>query len=584
MANKAGKLYVFEGPDGVGKSTLATWFSECLRERGMQCAHLSFPGREDGTLGKLVYELHHQPHLFCATSPTETARQLLHIAAHIDVIERKILPLLAAGTNVVLDRFWWSTLVYGQVLGANEAALRKMVEVEQVSWEGVLPERVFLVSRTHLTETADDQSLKDKLARCYRAVAEKERKHYPVILIDNDEALIDAQAKIAATVKFALLPAKDKQSDSAKSTQFSLGFLTQNKKEDGPTIVSKIAPAVPTVVFDTYWKFATERQRIFFNRVEGKKQPWTDDPILIQHKFTNAYRASDRVSQYLIRNVIYQGDQSAIELLFRILLFKIFNKIETWEWLVHTVGPISFREYSFQRYDQALKRAMGAGTAIYSAAYIMPSAGAVFGCPKKHSNHLKLIEKMIGDGLASRLRDCRSMQQAYELLLGFPSIGGFLAYQYVTDINYSNLTQFSETEFVVPGPGAKDGIRKCFSEFGGLNESEIIRWMMDHQEEEFERLGLPFRDLWTRRLQLIDCQNIFCEVDKYARVAHPQVAGLSGRTRIKQSYKHNAAPIDLWYPPKWGINKLIHARGKFHDRDVSISDSRSSVVAGSAAI
>ena len=30
---------------------------------------------------------------------------------------------------------------------------------------------------------------------------------------------------------------------------------------------------------------------------------------------------------------------------------------------------------------------------------------------------------------------------------------------------------------------------------------------------------VEFRDLWGRPLQLIGCQNLFCEVDKYARVA-----------------------------------------------------------------
>src|SRR5712675_2396071 len=64
-----------------------------------------------------------------------------------------------------------------------------------------------------------------------------------------------------------------------------------------------------TPVFFAYWKFATERQNIFFRRLQGgMSQSYTSDPILLQYKFTNAYRASDRVSQYLIRHVIYRDD------------------------------------------------------------------------------------------------------------------------------------------------------------------------------------------------------------------------------------------------------------------------------------
>lgn len=114
-------------------------------------------------------------------------------------------------------------------------------------------------------------------------------------------------------------------------------------------------------------------------------------------------------------------------------------------------------------------------------------------------------------------------------------------------------------DFVVPGPGAKDGIRKCFADSAGLNEAELIRLMVDNQEREFERLGISFQSLWGRRLQLIDCQNLSCEVDKYARVAHPDVSGISGRTRIKQKFSPTGALVDPWYPPKWGINEKIAA-------------------------
>src|SRR5436309_114238 len=99
------------------------------------------------------------------------------------------------------------------------------------------------------------------------------------------------------------------------------------------TVFGRLSAAKTTVVYDTYWRFAAERQRIFFRRLKGVVPPWTADPILLRHKFTNAYRASDRVSQYLIRHVIYEGDQSPEEIFFRTLLFKFFNKIETWELL-----------------------------------------------------------------------------------------------------------------------------------------------------------------------------------------------------------------------------------------------------------
>jgi hypothetical protein len=322
---------------------------------------------------------------------------------------------------------------------------------------------------------------------------------------------------------------------------------------------SRLSPARPTVVYESYWQFAKERQDIFFRRLHGAPPPWSRDPIMMTYKFTNAYRASDRVSQYLIGDVIYGKGRSmdADEVFFRVILFKTFNRIETWEAIQSNLGEVSVREFSVERYAQILSKIRREGGRIYSAAYIMPSGKFLFGPGEKHISHLRLLEMMIQDKLWLKLSDCRKMQQAFELLKAYPMIGDFLAYQYVVDLNYSEITNFSESEFVMPGPGARDGLRKCFSDPGALSDPELIRLVCDRQEEEFERMGGGFQNLWGRRLQLIDCQNIFCEIGKYARAAHPEVAGPSGRTRIKQKFRPSATRVVAWYPPKWGLNTLI---------------------------
>jgi hypothetical protein len=308
---------------------------------------------------------------------------------------------------------------------------------------------------------------------------------------------------------------------------------------------------VATPVFDTYWRFACARQELFMRRVAGAPPPWTDDPVLATHRFTNAYRASDRVSQYLIKNVLYAGDQTADEIFFRTLLFKLFNRIETWERLTARLGPITWRSFCFEQYAQILDEAFTDGERIYSAAYIMPSPK--FGETRKHRNHLRLLQHMMRDKAPHRVVDSSSLEGVFKILKGYPSLGDFLAFQFAIDLNYSKALKFSEMDFVVAGPGARDGIRKCFVDTSGLTEADIIRAVTELAEHEFARLGLTFRDLWGRRLHLIDCQNLFCEVDKYARVIHPEAIGASGRTRIKQRFAPRHAPLHQWYPPKWGL-------------------------------
>lgn len=546
-------LFVFEGPDGVGKTTIAKGVADRLIASKIDCLYLSFPGKEKNTLGNLVYNLHHDPKSFQIENMSPISLQMLHIAAHVDCISTRILPALKQKKTVILDRFWWSTLAYGIAAKVEQSYLDAMLEVEKLSWEGILPKRAFLITRNRPFRQNDYLAQWEYIRMEYLRLADIEKNFYPVIKFENEVSLSDAIDQILKEILSALCNQKE-----AKKKQISQKLEQRKNRYSSNDQWKNWTPTQPTVVFDTYWRFAAERQAVFFNRLLGKKEPWSEDRIFQDFKFTNAYRASDRVSQFLIRNVIYHGDQEPEELFFRILLFKTFNKIETWKLLIEKLDTISWNEFDFRRYDKVLTEAMSKRQSIYSAAYIMPSGGKQLGHNVKHRNHLRLIENMMKDKLGPRITEAKSMQQVFDLLRAYPTIGDFLAYQYTIDINYSVLTDFSEMSFVVPGPGAKDGIAKCFADKGGLNDIDIIKLMTDKQEQEFERLGINFQNLWGRPLQLIDCQNLFCEVDKYSRIAHPEIIGLSGRTKIKQRFSPKKEAIEYFFPPKWGINSKVN--------------------------
>lgn len=303
-----------------------------------------------------------------------------------------------------------------------------------------------------------------------------------------------------------------------------------------------------TDLFDTYWYLAAERQAMFFCRVEGRPAPWTQDAILRSHRFTNAYRASDRVSQYLLQHVIYNDDYDVPDVVLRVLLFKLFNRIETWEDLVAAVGEPTLATFDPVPYSLALDRRFAADERLYSAAYIMPSPQ--LGHDRKHANHLHLLDQLIRNGTLARLAKAPTLAALYEDLRSVPSFGPFLAFQYAIDLNYSEGFDFDEMDFVVPGPGALRGISKCFASTGGLDAVGVIRAVANSADRFLNEHS--FRDLWGRPLQLIDCQNLFCEVDKYARVSHPHLS-CGGPTRIKQSYAVDRRPLSLGYAPKWEL-------------------------------
>lgn len=311
--------------------------------------------------------------------------------------------------------------------------------------------------------------------------------------------------------------------------------------------------------FDIYWQFAHERHRIFQSRLTQQAGPWTDDPILKTYKFCNVYRAADRVSQYMIRNVCYGSDDiTAADRVFQIVAFRTFSNIATWDSLTMLLGraPV-IEDLRSGRLEAALTGIRDSDRRLYTGAFILCATNA-YGRGLKHLNHVELFRHMfIQTTLAEEILEAPTLATVYALLHRYPLMGDFMSYQVAIDINYSELINFSENDFTQPGPGALRGIKKVFASTGGMTPSDIVMWMVDHQEIEFERLGLTFDGLWGRPIQAIDAQNLFCETDKYCREALPELA--SARTRIKAKFVEAAEPVSLFFPPKWKINDLLPA-------------------------
>ena len=306
-------------------------------------------------------------------------------------------------------------------------------------------------------------------------------------------------------------------------------------------------------VYDLYWYFACERQNIFWKKLNNEPAPWTNDPILQTYKFCNSYRVNDRVSQYLLKNVIYNMNKySSEDMLFRILIFKLFNKESTWELLIDNFSDITLKTFNMEKYSKVLENAIENGIKIYNDAYIS-CANKAFGYDRKHDNHLALLNKMFNiDNIQEKILNCKTMENAFNIIKSYPLIGNFMAYQLVTDINYSDIVDWKENEFTIAGPGSLRGIKKCFIDKGTMSNEDIIRYMYNNQDYEFKRLNLNFKRIGNRPLQLIDCQNIFCELDKYCRQALPELK--SNRTKIKKKYVPKASKIKYIYPPKWNID------------------------------
>lgn len=105
-----GKLIVFEGPEGAGKTTQLKRLAERLSVLGLPCVAVREPG---GTpVGDAIREILLDPE----REITNATEALLFMASRAELTAREIRPSLAKGNLVLVDRFFLSTYAY-QVAG-----------------------------------------------------------------------------------------------------------------------------------------------------------------------------------------------------------------------------------------------------------------------------------------------------------------------------------------------------------------------------------------------------------------------------------------------------------------------------------
>jgi len=178
--NKFNKLcsgiYVFEGIDNVGKTTIVNELKEKLSEEmDCECEIVAFPGNEERTLGALVYDIHHNNKKYFDYHINDASLQLLHVASHIDLIQRKLLNEDISKKIILMDRFWWSTYAYGLSEFLESDVINAVLASELKYWEKIRINKIFLLERKDREK--DFESDNDTLIlQNYRGLASKEPK------------------------------------------------------------------------------------------------------------------------------------------------------------------------------------------------------------------------------------------------------------------------------------------------------------------------------------------------------------------------------------------------------------------------
>ncbi|MBN1441437.1 MAG: dTMP kinase [Planctomycetes bacterium] len=132
-------FYVFEGGDGVGKSTQLGLLKRYLEvEAGRRVYIVREPGGTD--LGERLREILLAPESGDLSPQVEV---FLFMAARAHLCEKEIRPALRRGRVVLADRFLWSSVVYQGVAGG--LGLDEVLRLGAIATSDVRPTRIFVL-------------------------------------------------------------------------------------------------------------------------------------------------------------------------------------------------------------------------------------------------------------------------------------------------------------------------------------------------------------------------------------------------------------------------------------------------------
>ena len=141
--------------------------------------------------------------------------------------------------------------------GVAEPSLETMIELEQLHWGIVKPDALFLVERKSAA-LDDGNELQDR----YRNLAKRERTHSRVVTLHNNSSIEDALDEVWETITSTTHRLTEGREIPAVAQPSGQPSLPETGTPQPPRL-SRLSPAKPTVVYDTYWRFAAKRQEVF---------------------------------------------------------------------------------------------------------------------------------------------------------------------------------------------------------------------------------------------------------------------------------------------------------------------------------
>lgn len=288
---------------------------------------------------------------------------------------------------------------------------------------------------------------------------------------------------------------------------------------------------------DDFFRYSRERHNVYLLRRNGETAPWTDDPVMNCTSFTNIFRELDRVTIWFRQNIRdpLKHDHFVVP---ATLIFRWFNRIETGE----VIAPM-LREKRWDREEAEalIRKAIPRGPWV-TGAYMVCSG---FSNGDKLTGMLNFIDAMMawwyggsGPGIGMlkffqnsiNPRPMMKMQEAHKALVPLAGLGGFTAYEVVTDLRYTcGVLKDDRNAWAHAGPGATRGGSRVmhgepwhWSQGNRAHQAELVELMQTLLKMSRKVEWWPQNDPDWPAWEMREVEHTLCEFDKYERVRREQ--------------------------------------------------------------
>lgn len=267
-----------------------------------------------------------------------------------------------------------------------------------------------------------------------------------------------------------------------------------------------------------FFAVARERYRMMLAK-EGKDEfftktnyngPWTDDPVLKAFRFCNVFREDDKTTRWFKENIRepLNTRENPVKLILATIAFRWFNRIET--------GELIKQSLLLDGWNPTVIRAtLQDVSPIVTGAYMIKTPAKM----SKLEGIIQCMNKAASMTEITNLGDM-SLQAGHTYLTRVPYIGGFMAYEVISDLRHTCL--FEQATDIMDwchlGPGAARGIKwvtgQEYNRNSPLDQESMLHACRQLLELSKEKQFWPSE--WPK-WEMREVEHWLCEYDKWCR-------------------------------------------------------------------